>query len=116
MLGSTGELTLAAFVAAALLIGSGGLAAAAPDPPLPRGARALQTAQEESPSEVSVGLEVTGLSCPNEAGGGGGEGVDFSHDLEPLAGAPCCASLCEQVCGIGEPCLCKRCQVLGCGV
>jgi hypothetical protein len=39
-------------------------------------------------------------------------------DLEPLeqTGQPCCQSLCEQTCGVGEACACKRCIVLGCGV
>jgi hypothetical protein len=39
-------------------------------------------------------------------------------DLEPLeqTGQPCCQSLCEQTCGVGEACACKRCIVFGCGV
>jgi len=43
-------------------------------------------------------------------------GPALSPIAEPQVGQPCCAALCEQVCGVGEPCLCKRCQVLGCGV
>jgi hypothetical protein len=75
-----------------------------------------QTAQDGTLTEPAVGPDAGDPLCLD----GMTNGLVISPSLSPIAqpqvGAPCCADLCEQICGVGEACLCKRCQVLGCGV
>jgi hypothetical protein len=47
------------------------------------------------------------------------DSAEALFDLGPIsqpAMSPCCQALCDQVCGVGEHCVCHRCQVVGCSV
>ena len=63
-----------------------------------------------------AGPETMEPLCPSPSVDGFGGIATLPWAAQPQVGPPCCESLCDQVCGVGEPCLCKRCQVLGCGV
>jgi len=71
--------------------------------------------QEVAVGEASVGPAVDGSTCRDRVGGLE-TALELPMDKPLQAGAPCCATLCDATCGVGEPCLCKRCVVLGCGV
>jgi|GEM_PF-2632124 len=75
-----------------------------------------RTAQDGTLTEPAAGPEAGALLCLDGMADGLVAGPVLSPIAEPQVGQPCCTTLCEQVCGVGEPCLCKRCQVLGCGV
>lgn len=88
---------------AAVAVLGGFVVSAAPPAQLP--------IQVPSSPLAADGLEADRWICPN-----GEEGVGSLMDVETQVGQPCCVELCEQICGIGEACACKRCQVFGCGL
>lgn len=69
-------------------------------------------------AQATVEGVVTPAAAPAPAPLCAEEGTAAFLDLEPVeqTGQPCCQSLCEQTCGVGEPCACKRCVVVGCGL
>lgn len=109
---STWKLGISGLVAVLIVFGAGALAAApaAPD----RGEPA--PVPEATGGTASTVAAVGASTCT--------DGIDASLETAfvgpvdgPLeVGAPCCAPLCDATCGVGEPCLCKRCVVLGCGL
>jgi len=83
--------------------------------PLAEG-RALQADGATEATAVSPAPEAADPLCPSGAGFDLGVEALQAPFHQPQVGSPCCDSLCAQICGVGEPCACKRCQVLGCGV
>ena len=73
-------------------------------------------AGDEATVAVPAGLQSVEPLCPSASATGFNAGPSLPWTTQPQVGSPCCDSLCAQVCGVGEPCACKRCQVLGCGV
>ena len=83
---------------------------------------AMAAPPEQLPTQVSFDLPATDGAqsdrsiCQDDAVEDMGIGLESLMDVETQVGQPCCQALCEQICGIGEACLCKRCLVLGCGL
>ena len=106
-----------------LVLATVSLASAAPQAPADQPAAeapVMRTAQDGTlaapVSDSEVGSQAGTLLCLDGMAGGPVISPSLPSIARPQVGSPCCESLCDQVCGVGEACFCKRCQVLGCGV
>jgi len=112
---STRQLGFLVLLSALFVCGSVAVAAL-PGPAPTDGPPVVQPAPDRSAVEVATETSVEGAICRDPAED------PFATSVVPAVtgplqtGQPCCAALCDATCGVGEPCLCKRCQVLGCGV
>jgi hypothetical protein len=93
----------------AFLLSMTALAAPPAEPEVASGSEVVLESPVEASMEVPMELP---LDLPEEVG----SASVCAPTPAAETGQPCCVSLCEQICGVGEACACKRCQVFGCGL
>lgn len=112
---SVKQLGLVGLVTAVIVCGTVALAGP-PTHPAGQDSPGAVAAQDGAAVEASAGPVVDVAVCSDQDGGLFGPEMGLSLPEPPQVGQPCCVTLCEAVCGVGEPCACKRCQVFGCGL